>query len=394
MHATGRNLTSMEAEALFDPTVPVNLTDGHPRMHLTKSQRSIVGELPVIFHDATRRSFSEIEVEAHASFFNSLGQCSAPVATGRIVSTYSSTVALDIVARVIKGRTDDVLLLHPTFDNIADLFRGRGFQLHPITEDCLDEDSWAFPPRVGAMVLVSPNNPTGWVLDRLRLQRVAERCAHAGAVLILDASFRGQDIRAQYDAYQVLDESDVEWILIEDTGKLWPVNELKSGFLAWSKHLRLDIVRAFSEVLLSVSPVVLLLIARLAVDGTAGGYDAMRAALRSNRAILSAVFSPTELRLTDPTSEISVARVTLPIHGPDADCLYHDLVRRGIHTLPCRPFHWAYPQEASRMLRLSISRPPSMVNRAARELVATALSHVRNRRDLRPDGDHGLYPYD
>ncbi|HEX6682644.1 MAG TPA: aminotransferase class I/II-fold pyridoxal phosphate-dependent enzyme [Candidatus Limnocylindrales bacterium] len=331
-----------------------------------------MAELPLMFDDAAQRPFADIEVDCHTTFFASLGQHSAPIGTGRIVSTYSSTVALDIVARVTRNRTGDVALLHPTFDNIADLFHARGLRLHPVTEQDLDCDSWHIPAQVGALVLVSPNNPTGWVLDCSRLRQVAERCAAAGAMFILDASFRGQDTRAQYDTYEVLDGVGCDWIVVEDTGKLWPVSELKSGFLAWSGHLRLDLVRAVSEVLLSVSPVILSLITRLAMDGAAGGYAAMRTALRTNRSILSDALEPAQLHLTDPSAQISVARVTLPSDGPDAENLYHDLVRRGVHTLPCQPFHWARPHEGARFLRLSIARPPATVERAVRELVASA----------------------
>ena len=128
-----RNLTLMEAEALLSPTTILNLTDGHPRMPFTQTQRSIVTELPRMFDEAHNRPFSEIEVATHASFLSSLGQHQAPVGSGRILSTYSSTIALDIVARTVKDRTDEIGLIHPTFDNIADLFRARGLRLHPMS---------------------------------------------------------------------------------------------------------------------------------------------------------------------------------------------------------------------------------------------------------------------
>lgn len=362
-----RSLTALEAEALAT-TDALNLADGHPRMPLTASQQAILSGLPAMFEAAAGRRFTDIEREAHTAFYHCLGQFRAPIGTGRILSTYSSTIALDIAACVLRRRTRHVAMIHPTFDNIADVFRTRGLRLHPVTQEQLDSGSWHPPARVGAVVVVSPNNPTGWVLDRESLRKIARRCARSGQVLLIDASFRGQDDRAQYDTYQVLDETDVEWAVVEDSGKLWPVNELKAGFLGWSATTALPFVAAFNEVMLSMSPVILLLIARLSADAQAGGFDRTRTTLEVNRALIADALAGTPARLSDPHSRISVARLHLPAPGPDAHAAYRALVRDGIHTLPCSRFYWARPRDGDRQLRLSLARPPGTVERAARAL--------------------------
>ena len=95
------NLTSMEVDALTDVDGGLNLTDGHARLPLLPQQRTIVEQIPEMFAAASRRAFPEIEQEAHATFLNAIGQHSAPVGTGRILSCYSSTLATDIVARAL-----------------------------------------------------------------------------------------------------------------------------------------------------------------------------------------------------------------------------------------------------------------------------------------------------
>jgi hypothetical protein len=75
------------------------------------------------------------------------------------------------------------------------------------------------------------------------------------------------------------------------------------------------------------------------------------------------------LSLADPTSEISVARIELPADGPDSAQLYTDLLTRGVHVLPCPPFHWADPKSGLRFIRLSLARPFATVEAAARALV-------------------------
>jgi aspartate/methionine/tyrosine aminotransferase len=357
------NLTSMEVDALTDVDGGLNLTDGHARLPLLPQQRAIVEQIPEMFAAASRRAFPEIEQEAHATFLNAIGQHSAPVGTGRILSCYSSTLATDIVARALPvGAT--VAVLHPTFDNIADLFVTRGLRLVPLSEEELLARRWPGAP-VSAVVVTHPNNPTGLITPREHLASLGRHAAAHGQTVIIDASFRGQVREAQYDTYAVLDEAGADWIVIEDTGKLWPMHELKIGLLCWSERTTLPIERAFSESLLAASPVVLQLVTQLARDWTDGGYERARDLVERNRAVVREALDAVGLELADPTSEISVARIGLPGDGPDSVELHREVLGRGVHVLPCPPFHWADPDEGRKFIRISLARPHTTVRDAA-----------------------------
>lgn len=360
------NLTTMEVAALTDADGGLNLTDGHARLILTQEQAAIVARIPEMFAAASRRPFREIEQEAHTEFLHAIGQHSAPIGSGRILSCYSSTLATDIVARALPVGAR-VAVLHPTFDNIADLLITRGLSLVPLPEEALLAQDWPMPP-VDAIVVTHPNNPTGLITPEGHLRSLAAHAVRHGQTVIIDASFRGQVRAAQYDMYALLDEAGADWIIIEDTGKLWPTHELKIGMLAYSTRTKLPIERAFSESLLSASPVVLQLIGTLARDWSNGGYERAHALIDRNRATVQEVIRLAGLRLADPDSQISVARVKLPKDGPDSSLLYKDLVARGVHVLPCVPFHWADPQSGLRFIRLSLARPFSAVEAAARTL--------------------------
>lgn len=357
------NLTTMEVDALTDTVGGLNLTDGHARLLLTAQQEEVIAQIPEMFRDACRRSFPEIEYEAHRAFLGAIGQHSAPVGSGRILSCYSSTLATDIVARALPMDTT-VAVLHPTFDNIADLMVTRGLVLVPLSEDALLEQDWPGRP-VGAIVVTHPNNPTGLVTPEGHLRSLAEHAVRNGQTVIIDASFRGQVREAQYDCYRVLDETGADWIIIEDTGKLWPTHELKVGLLAYSAQTTLPIQRAFSESLLAASPVVLQLITALAADWCDGGYERSRELVEANRSVVRQAVEEVGLWLADPHSQISVARIELPADGPDSAQLYADLLANGVHVLPCAPFHWADPKSGLRYLRVSLARPRETVAAAA-----------------------------
>lgn len=366
------NLTAMEVQALTDPDGGLNLTDGHARLVATDRQRAIVTRLPEMFAEAARRSFPDIEEEAHRTFLHAIGQHSAPVGTGRILSCYSSTLATDIVARALPVGSA-IAVLHPTFDNIADLFATRGLELVPLSEEALLDMAWPEPP-VRAVVVTHPNNPTGLVLPEGHLRSLAEHAARHGQTVVIDASFRGQVRDAQYDTYAVLDGAGADWVTIEDTGKLWPMFELKVGLLAYSARTTLPMERAFSESLLSASPVILQLVKALADDWANGGYERAHALVQCNREILrQEIEGVAGIRLADPDSQVSVARVELPPDGPDSSLLYKEMVSRGVHVLPCTPFHWADPDGGLRFVRVSLARPMETVTLAARTLAQACL---------------------
>jgi aspartate/methionine/tyrosine aminotransferase len=360
------NLTTMEVDALTDKDGGLNLTDGHARLALTEQQAAIVARIPQMFAEASSRPFADIEREAHATFLTALGQHSAPVGSGRILSCYSSTLATDIAARALPAGTT-VAVLHPTFDNIADLLVTRGLTLVPLEEEALLAQEWPSPP-VGAVVVTHPNNPTGLVTLPGHLRSLAEHAVRNGQTVIIDASFRGQVRDAQYDTYAVLEEAGADWIIIEDTGKLWPAHELKIGLLAYSERTQLPIERAFSESLLAASPVVLQLVKALAEDWANGGYERGHALVHRNRETVRATVTEVGLEIADPQSQISVARIALPLGGPSSGLLYKDMVARGVHVLPCAPFHWADPGSGERFIRLSLARPHETVQAGARKL--------------------------
>jgi aspartate/methionine/tyrosine aminotransferase len=360
------NLTTMEVDALTDVDGGLNLTDGHARLGLTPQQAAIIEKIPGMFAEASSRPFPVIEQEAHSAFLHAVGQHSAPIGTGRILSCYSSTLATDIVARALAAGTE-VAVLHPTFDNIADLLVTRGLSLVPFAESELLAMHWPAPP-VGAIVVTHPNNPTGLVTPREHLRSLAEHAARHGQTIIIDASFRGQVRAAQYDTYEVLEEAGADWIIIEDTGKLWATHELKIGLLAFSQRTTLPIERAFSESLLAASPVVLQLVRQLAGDWTDGGYERSRAVIDRNRDVVRQTIEAVGLTLADPDSQISVARIDLGSTGPDSAVLYKELLARGVHVLPCAPFYWADPASGLRYIRISLARPYEIVTAAARTL--------------------------
>jgi enduracididine biosynthesis enzyme MppP len=358
--AVGGNLTELERTAIVSG---VNVADGHARYPLTPAQQAIVARLPELFDEAARAPEAALDREAQAAFLSALGQHAA-LTEAEVLSCYSSSVALEILGRALYADgLRRVALVHPTFDSIPDILRGVGMQLIPAPEERLFDGSFELPPATDVLLVTTPNNPTGRVLDWGLLEYWAARCAERGVVLVLDTSFRGFDRRAQYDHVEVLVRSGCRYVLIEDSGKLWPTLDLKVGLLVFPPGDPLPLHRIYTDILLRVSPLILLLIRRFAEDAVAGGFADLHALIAGNRSLLERHLAGAAA-LADPDSRISVARLDLPPEVP-AGRLWSSLQDRDVHVLPCGQFHWADHEGGERYVRVALSRDPADVVLAA-----------------------------
>jgi enduracididine biosynthesis enzyme MppP len=356
---TDVNLTELELLAV---RTGVNVADGHARHEPTAAQQKIIARFSDLFAQASNESESVIDREAQMAFLSALGQHGA-LADAEVLTCYSSSVALEILGRSLHATgARRVAMIHPTFDNIPDVLRGIGVDLVPVPEEHLIDGSARLPADADVLFCTTPNNPTGRVLPREVLAHWAQVCAERGMLFGLDTSFRGFDVAAQYDHYEVLAEAGCRYVVIEDTGKLWPTLDLKVGLLVFPRHAALPLRRIYTDVLLGVSPFILLLVRHFAEDAAAGGFKELHRFVAHNRAVLRDHLGAAPL--ADPTSRISVARVALPA-GMSATAVSGELRHEGVHVLPCRQFHWAAPEAGERYIRVALSRRPEVVREAA-----------------------------
>ena len=344
-------ITNLEELALRSG---INLSDGHPRMCLTDSQQGILARLGNFFTEGSMRSVHEIEHEAHVAFLSALGQFSALSSNIEIRTCYSSSTAIDIVAKGLRQAGSIVGVLTPTFDNIPDLLRGNGCKIVPISQNDLKTLPTSRFDGLGAVFIVWPNNPTGEVLSEVEFTALCEYCKSRGIVVIMDACFRAQTSKTQYDSYRVAINSGAQCIIIEDTGKLWPVHELKMGLLTWTANVTLGLHRNHSDLMLSASPFILCLVREFALDGANGGFEQLRNHIARNRAYVRTTLKEHTASICD-TSEISVELLTLP-QAMAPSTVYEAARSVGVHVLPTRQFFWDDSKAESRLIRVSLAR--------------------------------------
>lgn len=109
----------------------------------------------------------------------------------RIYCGSGAADVLDRLAAVLRPK--NVLLLAPTFAEYERTLEGAQIRFHTlradegfaVTERILQD----ITPEMDAVYLCNPNNPTGRTIAPVLLQKIAARCAQAGARLIVDECF-------------------------------------------------------------------------------------------------------------------------------------------------------------------------------------------------------------
>jgi len=111
----------------------------------------------------------------------------------RVVITNGGDDAIDRVCRAVLGPGRTMLTHAPSFEMIARSARLAGGGVRTVEwfdgtfPERLVHD--AIKPGVALVVLVSPNNPTGGVIDAAAIERIAGEARRVGALVLLDLAY-------------------------------------------------------------------------------------------------------------------------------------------------------------------------------------------------------------
>lgn len=121
----------------------------------------------------------------------------APLGAGSVAITAGCNLAFTMVMTVLAGTGEAVMLPTPWYFNHRMALELLGIAAQPFetrAEDGFVPDperlEAALTPRTRAVVLVSPNNPTGAVYPPEIIARIAEMCRRRGIWLVIDETYR------------------------------------------------------------------------------------------------------------------------------------------------------------------------------------------------------------
>ncbi len=370
------DLTQHEIEAL---KTRFNLADAHTHQGQSPSQDKIVGRLPELWYESEQNQQSYFEAQFIDAFFRLHRQPTART-MGRTLLSYSASVATMVAAMHLKRRDMSVSLIEPCFDNLTDLLRNMQVPLSPLPEDLLTEtaaiyDGLVENVRTDAIYLVDPNNPTGFTLLAQGLdgfREVIRYCVDHDKLLMIDfcfASFALCDPNiGRVDVYQLLEESGVTYMVIEDTGKTWPIQDAKCAMITASRDIHEDVYNLHTSVLLNVSPFVLNMVTQYIEDSIEDDMESVRETIAENRRAAEWALDGPVLEYQRPVVDTSVAWFRIKPEHLTASALQAELYDSEVYILPGTFFYWNEPVRGERFVRLALAREPKVFASAMERL--------------------------
>jgi aspartate/methionine/tyrosine aminotransferase len=349
-----------------------NLADAHTHQSQSPSQRKIVESLPQIWYEAESNSQYASEQEFIGTFYRFHGQHHALKRSEDIYLVYAASIGMHITATYLQKQKARVGLIEPCFDNLPDLMKHMRVPLSPLAERLFAQPEnvyanlTASTQNLDAIFLVDPNNPTGFSLFSQgpdAFKEVVRFCVDHNKLLILDLCFAAFMITAgqpRCDIYEILEDSGVRYIAMEDTGKTWPLQDAKCATLMSSRDIKEELYQIVTSVLLNVSPFVLRLVTRYIQDSGMDDFASVRDLLNVNRECARRYLDGKHLKYCEPQIKSSVAWFEIQNPSQIADDLQSHLLQEQIYVLSGKYFYWSNPEQGQRYIRIALAREPDM----------------------------------
>lgn len=334
-----------------------NLADAQSYVGWNSRQQEIIDRFPATFREASAARYDEIIKQFLSQFFVSMNQAHALNETVRKLLCYSATIGLEVAMNYMRQHREDerpVGILHPTFDTIPYIAERQGLGVQPIPEATLkDIANEKAAPSLSAIILTIPNNPTGVVLTESEFRNLVKYCKSKDVVLIIDCCYRYYS-KTQFDYYSILLDSCIDFLLIEDTGKLFPLVDIKVGILTCNERIFRKVESIHLDFLLEVSKFSLSVITQFLAADTETAKTEYLKLIEKNRSLLLKVLG--EFGFEGIGGEnINIQLLQLP-SGLDSTKFQKKLADQGVGVVDGKRLYWGeLPAEGCR-IRVALSR--------------------------------------
>ncbi|WP_338439235.1 aminotransferase class I/II-fold pyridoxal phosphate-dependent enzyme [uncultured Aquabacterium sp.] len=357
-----------------------NLADAHTHQRQSPTQRAIVESLPSIWYEAENHSQYASEQAFIEAFYRFHGQQHALKRSDNIYLVYAASIGMHITATYLQKTKARVGLIEPCFDNLPDLMKHMQVSLSPLPEHLFKAAEGVYAnlavwtKDLDAIFMVDPNNPTGFSLFNPgpeAFKEVVRFCVDHDKLLILDlcfAAFLMTSGQPRCDIYEILENSGVRYIAMEDTGKTWPLQDAKCATLLASQNINDDIYPIVTSVLLNVSPFVLRLITRYIEDSGKDNFASVRNLLDVNRECARDHLDSPYLKYCEPQIKSSVAWFEIQDPKQRADELQAYLLEDEIYVLSGKYFYWNNPEQGQRYIRIALAREAGLFSDAMKAI--------------------------
>ncbi|HEV3139860.1 MAG TPA: pyridoxal phosphate-dependent aminotransferase [Vicinamibacterales bacterium] len=344
----------------------VDLTESNP----TRAGFDYPDDLLAALSDPSARCYAPTALgaaDARAAVAREYARQGLTVSPDRIVLTSSTSDAYSWLFKLLTNAGDDVLVprpSYPLFEHLTrlDLVATRAYDLEYHGAWSIDFASVerAMTAATRAMLLVTPNNPTGSFVSREDLDRLAAICAPRGVALVADEVFADYELEpgAASAAGRVSARKDVLSFALGGLSKAVGLPQVKLGWIAVSGSASivsdaLDRLEVICDAYLSVSTPAQVAAPSLLQRGAAVRHQIVERVRANYRALQSAAAATPSCRaLRSDGGWYAVLQV--PTLQPEEDLVVSLLTAAGVLTHP--GYFFDFPRES--YLVVSLLPPP------------------------------------
>ncbi|MEA5536956.1 aminotransferase class I/II-fold pyridoxal phosphate-dependent enzyme [Crocosphaera sp. XPORK-15E] len=362
---TIQDLTQHEVQGL---KYKYNFSDAHTHQSQSVSQMEIIKKLPELWLESQGIKQEELNHRFIKTFYQLRGIETALV-PNNIMLYYAASIAIIHIANFCLKKKLSVSLIEPCFDNLYGILMNLEIPLFPFNEKLLHDQENIYENlknnvKGDVLFLVDPNNPTGLTLlgkkNQQAFENVVRFCKDYDKILVIDHCFANFLINDEdfelYDTYQILKESGIKYMAIEDTGKTWPIQDAKIAMLKVSEDLYEEMYSIYTSYILNVSPFILNFLTEYLKDSGKNNFDSTRNLLNTNRKKLEDIFQCTILKPIKPRAKVSVAWCQITDPQLNGTQLQQILRKGGVYVLPGVYFYWHNSTWGDKYIRIALAR--------------------------------------
>ena len=290
-----------------------------------------------------------------------------------------STEAMISTLLAVCNAGDEVVIFEPFYENyvpdsILSGARPRFVKLRP---PATDDDEWTFDPRelraafhnhTKAIILNTPNNPTGKVFTRQELELIRDLCVEFNVLAITDEIYEHIVYDgAQHISIATLDGMRERTVTINGLSKTYSVTGWRVGWTVAPPAIT-DAIRKVHDFLTVGAPAPLQEAGAVALDLPSAYYDRLAENYRTRRDHLLPALTQAGFRCFRPRGAYYVMTdISAFGFSDDVSFTQHLVKDIGVAAVPGSSFY-NDPRDGARQVRFAFCKREQTIDEAARRL--------------------------
>ncbi|MFN5136459.1 MAG: pyridoxal phosphate-dependent aminotransferase [Chitinophagaceae bacterium] len=301
--------------------------------HLNIGQPDI--ETPPAIMDAVRNADIKVLEYSHSAgnesyrrklvqYYNSVG---IDVKHDQILITTGGSEAIMFGFFTCLNPGDEVIIPEPFYANYNGFACAAGVNVVPITSKIetgfalppIDDFEKVITPKTKAIIICSPNNPTGYLYSKEEMLALKEVCLKQNLYLFSDEAYREFCYDGEYVSAMHIDGLEQHVVLMDTISKRYSACGARLGAFVTKNKAVYDAAMKFAQARLS-PPGLAQIMGEAAVDLPASYFDAPKAEYLSRRNLLVSRLNKMEGVFCPNPGGAFYAMAKLPIDDSDTFC--------------------------------------------------------------------------